>query len=126
MDFYIRQHSTLPILKHPTDVISKLYNITNDMWENCVVNFSMIDKKTGNYEIANVEAEIAQEIEIEGDRVVNYFLLYKFSKLDTKDAGDFFGEFKVEFINDYCGTLTIPTQKESINIFIQKSITKIG
>jgi hypothetical protein len=100
------------------------YDITPEMLENVAVTFSMIDASTGLYRIANVA----------GNLVVNnnrpdypdekqYTLTYQFKVMQTNKAGRFLGEFKLDFLGEYCGKITLPTQNK-INIQISDSITK--
>ncbi len=99
------------------------YDITEDMLENCAVTFSMTDADTGIYRIANSEANL----EIKEDRPSNpdevkYTLTYCFSLKDTKKEGHFYGEFKIDFLGENCGKITLPTTQR-IDIYIQDSIT---
>jgi hypothetical protein len=122
--FFIKKDSTLPKLKFPlTQAIMEYYDITEDMLENCAVTFSMTDADTGIYRIANSEANL----EIKEDRPSNpdevkYTLTYCFSLKDTKKEGHFYGEFKIDFLGENCGKITLPTTQR-IDIYIQDSIT---
>lgn len=125
-NFFISQNSTLPKLKLPLlQSIRNQYDITEEMLENVAVTFSMRNKDTGVYQIANVPAELV--INTNTDKYVDeekYTLEYKFKLRDTKKSGRFEGEFKVDFLGDYgCGKITLPNN-EPINIIIGDSITK--
>lgn len=125
MNFYIRQNSTLPILKFPlTQRLMEKYDITDDMMENVGVTFSMITAEDGRYRIANTEARLI----IKKDRVnypdeVDYTIAYDFKLSDTKKAGHFFGEFVLDFLGDHCGKIKFPVNHD-IDIYIQESSTK--
>jgi hypothetical protein len=100
------------------------YDITNEMMEDVAVTFSMINEGTGIYHIANVEAEVI----VNNDRPEypdekTFTLAYQFSVKETSKAGLFLGEFKLDFLGDNCGKITMPTDDKLI-ISIQDSITK--
>lgn len=123
--FFIKKDSTLPELKFGVNQrIMEKYDITPDMLDNCAITFSMIEEHTGLYRIANVEAKII----VSNDRPafpdeVTYTLAYRFKRNDTRKAGRFLGEFKVDFLGDHCGKITFPIDKK-IPIIISDSITK--
>lgn|SRR5690606_2260565 len=124
--FFIKKDSTLPELKYPLPQrVREKYDLSDDMLANCAVTFSMMDADTGLYYIANVPANLV----IDTDRVnhpdeLKYTLVYRFTLKDTKKAGRFLGEFKIDFLGDGgCGKITLPTN-EQINIMIQESLTK--
>lgn len=125
--FLIAKNSTLPELKFPIhQKIKEMYDITDDMLDNVGVTFSMIDADTGLYRIANVPARLV----INNDRQqfpdeVRHTLVYRFSEKDSRKAGNYLGEFKVDFLDNEagCGKITLPVNGH-INIFISDSITK--
>lgn len=125
MDFYIKQYSTLPALKFPlTQKVMERYAITKDMLENVGVTFSMVDVETGLYVIANVGADMI----INDDKYTvpteeEFTLSYRFKINDTRTAGRFIGEFKLDLLGEHCGKITLPND-DSINILISNSITK--
>jgi hypothetical protein len=127
-NFFIKKDSTLPELKFPlTQHTMEQYDITPDMLENVAVTFSMIDAETGLYRIANAPANLV----INNNRAnlsydeEHYILTYRFKLKDTKKAGRFLGEFKVDFLGENigCGKLTLPVDSQ-INIIISDGITK--
>lgn len=124
-DFFIKKDSTLPELKYPLiQQIREKYDLTDDMLENVAITFSMLDANTGIYLIANVPANLV----ISPDRQTNpdevkYTLMYRFTLHDTRKAGRFLGEFKLDFLGENCGKITLPTN-EYINIMISDSLTK--
>ena len=125
-NFFIKKDSTLPELKYPLiQQVREKYNITDDMLENVAVTFSMTDAQTGLYRIANVPASFV----INYDRLgkpseEKYTFLYKFKLKDTRKAGRFLGEFKIDFIQPIsCGKITLPVEGQ-INVIISDSITK--
>lgn len=124
-DFFIKKDSTLPELKYPlTQHVRDEYDLTDEMLENVAVTFSMIDAKTGLYRIANVAANLV----INNNRPqypdeLQYTLMYRFKLPQTAKAGRYLGEFKVDFLGENCGKITLPTQSQ-INIIISDSVTK--
>jgi hypothetical protein len=126
-NFFIKKDSTLPELKYPLiQQVMEMYNITDDMLENVAVTFSMIDAQTGLYRIANAPASLV----ISNDRPDSpaeekYTFIYRFTLRNTKKAGRFLGEFKIDFLGDQigCGKITLPVDAQ-INILISDSITK--
>lgn len=123
-NFFIKKYSTLPILKYPlTQHVLEMYDINDSMLNNVAVTFSMIDAETGQYRIANVPASLI----INKDRAnypdeVEYTLSFKFKKHHTSKVGRFLGEFKLDFLGDNCGKITLPVNTQ-INIQISDSIT---
>jgi len=124
--FHILQNSTLPKLMYELDDhFMERYNITNEMMQNVAVTFSMYDPHNGRYKIANKAANL--EIikpNIKFPEILNFKLSYKFSLKDTKIAGNFEGEFKIDFLGQKnCGKLSVPLG-EKIHVIIHDSITK--
>lgn len=123
--FFIKQNSSLPEVKFPlSQRLREKYDITDDMMENVGITFSMRDIDTGEYIVANSEAKlIVVEDEYEKLDEEKYTLAYRLKINDTKRSGRFYGEFKLDFLGDYCGKITLPANHE-IKINISESITK--
>jgi hypothetical protein len=124
-NFFIKKDSTLPELKYPLiQKIREQYDISDDMLENVAVTFSMQEANTGLYRIANVAANLV----VNNDRASfpdeeKYTLTYRFKLSQTAKAGRYLGEFKIDFLGENCGKITLPTQNQ-INIIISDGITK--
>jgi len=124
-NFFIKKDSTLPELKYPlVQQIREQYDISDDMLENVAVTFSMIDADTGLYRIANV----AGNLNVISDPASRpdeekYTLAYRFRLSDTRKTGRYLVEFKLDFLGENCGKITLPTQNQ-INIVISDGITK--
>ena len=123
--FFIKKNSTLPKLKFAVSEYMMLrYNITDDMLENCAVTFSMQDAESGVYRIANKAADLIVNTDFEENPDDDkYNLVYKFSLADTAKAGQYEGEYKVDFLGNNCGKITFPITNK-ISIVIQDSSTK--
>ena len=125
MNFFIKKNSTLPVLKYPlTQKVMEKNDITDDMMENVAVTFSMSDPLTGLFKIANLGADLI----ISNDRdaelnEVKYTLAYHFTVANTSKKGHYIGEFKLDFLGDDCGKITLPVN-DIINIFIDDSLSK--
>jgi hypothetical protein len=125
-NFYIKKDSNFPILKYPlTQKVREQYGITDDMFENVAVTFSMIDVDTGLYRIANVGANLIINTDREKYPAEElYTLTFKFSISQTSKSGRYYGEFKLDFLGDNCSNkITLPSEGQ-INIIISDSITK--
>jgi hypothetical protein len=124
--FFIKKDSTLPELKYPLiQKVREMYDISEDMLENCAVTFSMVDVDNGLYRIANAPANLViNKNRPEFPDEIEYTLVYRFKLKDTKKNGRYQGEFKVDFLGDgKCGKITLPTNGY-IDIIISDSLTK--
>lgn len=124
--FFIKKNSNLPKLKFAVSEYMMLrYDITDEMFENCAVTFSMQDADSGVYKIANKAADLLINSDFETNPDDDkYNLVYKFSLSETAKPGIFLGEFKVDFLGEnQCGKITFPVT-EKITIVIQDSSTK--
>jgi len=124
-NFFIKKDSTLPVLKYPlTQHTMEQYDITPDMLENVAITFSMIDANNGLYRVANVAGSlVVNNNRPEYPDEVKYTLTYKFKLSQTAKSGRYLGEFKLDFLGENCGKITLPTQNQ-INIQISDGITK--
>jgi hypothetical protein len=99
------------------------------MLENVAITFSMINSDTGLFQIANVGADIEYKVlKPLFPNDIEYYLVFKLKTYQTKNVGNYIGEFKLDFLNfdgsNSCGgKLTLPTD-DVINIIISDSITK--
>lgn len=124
MRFYIKQYSTFPYLEYDLENISKEYDINPLDWEMAVATFSMYDKKNKIYKIANNPAEIiSKPRKVSVLNEINYYLRYKFNQKNTSNIGEYYGEFKVDFVKSDRNKITIPNT-DKIDISISKSITR--
>jgi len=122
---FIKENSTLPKIKFPLKQwMREKYDITDEMMENVAVTFSMVDESNGVYRIANAEAGL-EILDCVYERLdeSKYTLFYSPKLKDTKKAGLYRGEFKLDFLGDNCGKITLPTD-DTLQIVIGDSITK--
>ena len=123
--FFIRKNSTLPVITYPfNEKLRESYNITENMFENIAITFSMINSETGHYKVANLPANLTINKDIAqypyNDK---YMLTFKFKEHHTNKAGNYEGEFVVDFLGEnQCGKLKIPIN-DRIDIIITDSIT---
>lgn len=126
MNFFIKKNSSLPVLIFPiTQKMMEKLNLTEEMFENVVVTFSMVNADTDKFKIANS----AGDFSINSNPVLShgqekYSLTYNFTTKQTGDVGNYIGEFVVDFLDENnAGKLKLPID-DVINIVIANSITK--
>lgn len=126
-NFYIRKNSELPIIKMKVnnDGRNDYKKIFEDL-ENAAITFSMkeMDCDSCKWKVYNKPALI---IPVESDcgNKQEYYIGYKFTKKETKDAGVFKGEFKIDFLEDGC-TLIVPIREDLIiNILDSQTMSRI-
>lgn len=124
MDFFINQHSTLPILK--LELIKDGRNDYKNFYEliqNSNIYFSMSDvvsgiKKIGKKPALCIVKESTSDLELE-----EYYLGYQFNQKETKTAGTYVAQFIIEFL-DGSGTLIVPIREELYVHILDGSIKK--
>lgn len=127
MDFFIRKGATLPMLKLQLIRDGRLdYNKFAEILESSSISFSMVNRDTGIYKIANKAATVVAKTVV-GQENPEYYLAYKFTAKDTRDPGTYYGEFKIIY-DEYCddslesGVLKMPIREE-LYIHILDSFT---
>lgn len=118
MNFFIRQHSNLPVLKVQLfkDSRNDFREFANDLLE-ATISFSMADEITGTYVIVDQPAYLEENVGYPGE----YFIVYQFTKKQTKKTGGYIGQFKVK---NNQGEIIVPV-REILQINITDSF-KIG
>lgn len=118
MNFFIRQHSNLPVLKVQLfkDSRNNFREFANDLLE-ATITFSMIDEITGIYVIVDQPAYLEENVGYPSE----YFIVYQFTKKQTKKTGGYIGQFKVK---NNQGEILVPV-REILQINITDSF-KIG
>jgi hypothetical protein len=118
MNFFIRQHSNLPVLKVQLfkDSRNNFREFANDLLD-ATITFSMADEITGTYVIVDQPAYLEENVGYPGE----YFIVYQFTKKQTKKTGGYIGQFKVK---NNQGEIIVPV-REILQINITDSF-KIG
>lgn len=105
MNFFIRKNSTLPVLKVQLykDTRNNFREFANDL-TGATITFSMADEITGTQVIVDQPAYLEENVGYPGE----YFIVYQFSKKETKRTGGYIGQFKVK--NQY-GEIIVPVRE---------------
>lgn len=123
MDFYIKKDAVLPILRMELIEDGRHdYNKFHELIQTATITFTMVNKDTGITKVAKAPAYIKRK---EGDGCVEqYVICYDWRKRDTKEEGNYKGEFNIEFgelkNDEYTypkGNLRMPIREE-LNIVI--------
>lgn len=95
MNFFIRQNSTLPILKVQVvkDSRNNFREFDNGL-SGATITFSMYEENTGTYRILDRPAFIEL---VPDSSPAEYYVYYPFRKTDTKKIGGYIGEFKISY-----------------------------
>ena len=119
MQFFIKQNSTLPVLK--VEIIRDSNVSFRDIYDGLTAStltFSMKNVSNDRYVILNDLANI-EILKDEYNNIDKIFIYYQFSKKQTKKIGEFLGEFNLNYMGQ---TLSLPIEKK-IYINILESIT---
>lgn len=125
MNFFIKQNATLPVLKmRPIEDSNLDYEKFMTMLENSAITFSMRDKQTGVYKIANKQGGIVLRTKrVNNNQLDEYYIYYKFTTKDTSTSGTYEGSFHIDFFGNTTGNLIVPIREE-LNIIITDSFTR--
>ena len=95
-EFYIKKGSVLPTL------IMELiedgrhdYNKFHELIQTADITFTMVNRETGITKVAKMPAYI--KLREGGGCVDQYVICYDWRKHDTKEEGNYLGEFNIEF-----------------------------
>ena len=122
MEFYIRQGASDPILKmRMIDDGKNDKSQFNELVENAVISFDMIDTQTGNIVIYGAECELANRVKKYHYINDEYYITFRFTEEQTNEPGRYEGKITIQF-NDGNGNnttkLILPIrEKLYINIF---------
>jgi hypothetical protein len=97
MEFFIRQHSELPILKMEVvnDGRTDSWKTFNKELVNAVIRFSMRDESTGINKIIMNNGFIVEKTNVPLTSPKEYYICYKWSQRDTSKKGRYLGEFTI-------------------------------
>lgn len=95
-EFYIKKDSVLPTLRMELIEDGRhSYNKFHELIQNSTITFTMVNRETGVTKVAKMPAYIkARE---NGGCVEQYVICYDWRKHDTKEEGNYLGEFNIEF-----------------------------
>ena len=109
MEFYINQNSELPVLEMEL-INNGLKDFKNfvECIQDADITFSMYNKDTNVYKIANDRAYI--KLKDNTSCVEEYLICYNWRKRDTKEKGTYIGYFNINFRGDIVSEIdTYPT-----------------
>jgi hypothetical protein len=98
MDFYIKQKSTLPILK--LELVNDGRNDFRKLYydiQNSDIFFNMYDAQTGKKVLGMKRGELFQKIKQSDSLDEEFYIGYTFSEKDTSKPGRYIGEFIIKF-----------------------------
>jgi hypothetical protein len=101
MEFFIKQNTSLPILKMDvirdgrTDSWKNFYEVL----DNANIRFSMKSEDNGIQKIFMQPAYITEKNRTNPDSDREYYIYYKWGEKDTSKKGRFIGEFLIELPN---------------------------
>jgi hypothetical protein len=100
MDFFIRQGATDPILKmRLIDDGKNDKSSFNELLENSTITFEMLDTKTGIPYILNASCSLALRTKKYNQTTDEYYIIYRFTELQTSEPGKFEGKFIIQFFD---------------------------
>jgi hypothetical protein len=100
MDFFIRQGATDPILKMRLVDDGKTDKSSfNDLLVNSNITFEMTDLKSGIAYILNAPCSLALKTEKYNQTTDEYYIVYRFTELQTSIPGKFEGKFNIQFLD---------------------------
>lgn len=95
-EFYIKKDSVLPTLRMELIEDGRHdFNKFHELIQTANITFTMVNRETGVTKVAKMPAYIkARE---NGGCVEQYVICYDWRKHDTKEEGNYLGEFNIEF-----------------------------
>ena len=101
MDFFIRQGATDPILKmRLIDDGKNDKSSFNELLENSDITFEMSDVKTGIPFILGAPCQLALRTKKYNQTTDEYYIIYRFTELQTSETGKFEGKFTIQFLDE--------------------------
>ena len=101
MDFFIRQGATDPILKMKLiDDGKNDKSSFNELLENSDITFEMTNTKTGIPFILGATAQLALRTKKYNQTTDEYYIIYRFTELQTSEPGKFEGIFTIQFLDE--------------------------
>jgi hypothetical protein len=101
MDFFIRQGATDPILKmRLIDDGKNDKSSFNELLENSDITFDMVNAKTGTPFILGAPCQLALRTKKYNQTTDEYYLVYRFTELQTSETGKYEGRFNIQFLDE--------------------------
>ena len=101
MDFFIRQGATDPILKmRLIDDGKNDKSSFNELLENSDITFDMVNVKTGTPFILGAQCQLALRTKKYNQTTDEYYLVYRFTELQTSETGKYEGRFNIQFLDE--------------------------
>lgn len=100
MEFFIRQTATDPILKlRLIDDGKNDKSSFNDMLENSIITFDMINVKTNDYQVLGENCTISTRTKKYDQTTDEYYILYRFTEEGTSIKGRYEGIVTIQFLD---------------------------
>jgi hypothetical protein len=71
----------------------------NELLENSTITFEMLDTKTGIPYILNASCSLALRTKKYNQTTDEYYIIYRFTELQTSEPGKFEGKFIIQFFD---------------------------
>lgn len=101
MEFFIKQNSSLPILKMDVVVDGRTESWKDfySILDNATIRFSMKNESDGIQKIFMRPAHITEKEKTNPDSQREYYIYYKWNAKDTNKKGRYIGEFLITLAN---------------------------
>lgn len=101
MEFFIRQNSTMPILKlQLTDDGKSDKSSFNSNLENSIITLDLIDVDNNVPYILNATCNITNKIKKDNFITDEYFIIHHFTNVETKTKGRYEAKINIQFFNE--------------------------
>lgn len=125
--FYIKQNSTLPILRMELIEDGRhTFDKFHEAIQGADITFTMVNVDTNITKVSKAKAYI--KLREDDDCSENYLICYDWKNRDTKECGTFKGTFEITFSDDLkgdgyeypSGVLNMPIREELMIIILEK------
>ena len=120
MEFFIGKNTNLPLLKLQVLKDGRVeYQDFMNLIESSTIYFSMRDEKSGAYKIQLKQGGFVSKTFEDPNTPTEYYVYYKFSKIETKKIGRYEGQF---LLKNETGTLILPIRETLYINIVETSI----
>jgi hypothetical protein len=120
MEFFIGKNANLPLLKFKVVTDGRQdYQDFMRFIESSTIYFSMRDEKSGAYKIQLKQGGFVSKTFEDPNTPTEYYVYYKFSKIETKKIGRYEGQF---LLKNETGTLILPIRETLYINIVETSI----